>query len=102
MTVLPTDVTGGDVDLICGNDRTDVRTLKSIINVVANSNSVTIGVPVGSECCLTGQLTAHHYFSHRPCVTIEKNDILPSTPLKKQVSLCNYVPFILPYIGTSL
>ena len=63
MTVLPTDVTGGDVDLICGNDRTDVRTLKSIINVVANSNSVTIGVPVGSECCLTGHERAEAFLS---------------------------------------
>ena len=45
MTVDPNNVTGGDVNSICGNDRNDVRALKSIMNVVANSNSDYIGVP---------------------------------------------------------
>ena len=52
MTVNSNDVTGGDVDTICGNDRNDVRALKSIINVVANSNSDSIGVP--SDASITG------------------------------------------------
>ena len=52
LTVDPNNVTGGDVDSICGNDRNDVRALKSIINVVANSNSDSIGVP--SDASITG------------------------------------------------
>ena len=52
MTVDQNDVTGGDVDSICGNDRNDVRALKSIINVVTNSNSDSIGVP--SDASITG------------------------------------------------
>ena len=53
MTVNSNDVTGGDVDTICENDRNDVRALKSIINLVANSNSDSIGVP--SDASLTGK-----------------------------------------------
>ena len=52
MTVNSNDVTVGDVDTICGNDRNDVRALKSIINHVANSNSDSIGVP--SDASITG------------------------------------------------
>ena len=59
MTVDPNNVTGGDVDSICGNDRNDVRALKSIINVVANSNSDSIGVP--SDASRTGKERAEAF-----------------------------------------
>ena len=59
LTVDPNDVTGGDVDSICGNDRNDVRALKSIINVVANSNSDSIGVP--SDASITGNERAETF-----------------------------------------
>ena len=59
MTVEPNDVIGGDVDSICGNDRTDVRALKSIINVMANTNSDTIGVP--TDASLTGNDRAESF-----------------------------------------
>ena len=50
-----TEVTGGDLESICGNDRADVRALKSIINTIAIgiSNSDSISVPVDSN--LTGK-----------------------------------------------
>ena len=53
MTVDQTEVTGGDLESICGNDRSDVRALKSIINTIAISNPDSISVPVDSN--LTGK-----------------------------------------------